>query len=91
MWRRHSISIVLFFAALGLQAQDTLQVTEPPSLTRLMLLQQEDKQEKTTNINPYILHRAFFCNMEDKLDRKSKTKFRFRLGDQATVDRLEGK
>ncbi len=36
-------------------------------------------------------HTAFFCRMEDRLDKKVKTPIRFRLGNKEYVDQLEGK
>ncbi len=36
-------------------------------------------------------HSAFFCRLEDRLEQKTQTAFRFRLGTLEHVNQLEGK
>lgn len=70
----------------------------------LLVLARDVKEETFTKVDgkieepksimlttPSMGHTAFFCKLEDKLQRKSKVPVRFRLGDIRYTDYMEGK
>ena len=66
-------------------------IPEPHLLLLSLLAPAELTGEATPGISPDQASHAFFCQKERHLEKWLGVPIRFRLGDQATVDRLEQK
>ncbi|MCF8237209.1 MAG: hypothetical protein K9I85_03570 [Saprospiraceae bacterium] len=74
--------------------QDISDQTTPPARLDQWLFHDLNKKEdarSTTGFRMNLASKAWFCRKERELEEWSGVPVRFRLGDQPTVDRLEGK
>lgn len=79
-----------FLMAFSIHGQSQVSKYKRHSTFR-QLFSPKQKEQAQIQAAPLAGTTAFFCKLEEKRDKKGKTKLRFRLGDQATVDRYEGK
>jgi len=89
MWLNFIISLIFLFCAISAQGQksylDSLQsIPSNNWFYPTSVAKQKENQKPSCKL-------PLFCEFEKRWDKKSKTKLRFRIGDQQTVDRLEGK